>query len=254
LPRKAISGGRLDEREEETRCQNHVNFSPDGKWWWDGQRWQPVEQAPQPAPRPPGPPPSKRRKRWPWVLGGVVVLLVLFSVCIAAIANSSGGQQKATATATPAVAAATPKAATTAAKASAAPTRNGSCAPQPCANDNYGWIATVSDVKYDAPSGSDFEKPESGNVYVTMNVTFTNQLTTEQHANPTEFVLQDGAGIKHTIGFMTACPIWQPVNVTAGATFGPKCMVFEATAGKPTGLVLVWTPSGFGGGYQMKLS
>lgn len=181
-----------------------------------------------------------------------MVLLVLFSVCIAAIANSSGGQQKATATATPAAAAATTKAATAA--PAAAPTRNGSCAPQPCANDNYGWIVTVSDVKYDVQSGNQFEKPEAGNVYVIMNVTFTNQLDQEQHANPAEFVLQDGAGIKHTITFMSACESWSPVNVTKGATLGPKCLAFEAAAGKPSGLVLVWTPSGFGGGYNIKLS
>jgi hypothetical protein len=170
---------------------------------------------------------------------------------VAAI-NAGSGTKTAT-TSTP-----TPAAAQTAAKPTTAPTQapqaNGGCSPQPCANDNFGWIVNISDLKYDAPSGNQFEKPEAGNVYVTMNVTFTNKLKNEQHANPTEFVLQDGAGIKHTIGFMTNCPSWSPVNVTSGATFGPKCLVFEAAAGKPQGLTLVWTPSGFGGGYNIKLS
>jgi hypothetical protein len=224
-------------------------YSPDGKWWWDGQQWQPVEPGPA---QPPQQPPRSKRRRWPWFAAGAVVLVVLFSVCIAAIANSSGGQQKAASTATPAAQAATAKTATAA--PAAAPSKNGSCAPQPCANDNFGWIVTVSDVKYNAPSGNDFEKPEAGNVYVTMNVTFTNQLKSEQHANPTEFVLLDGSGIKHTETFMTACPFWEPVNVTSGATFGPKCLVFEAAAGKPQGLTLVWTPSFIGGGYNIKLS
>ncbi len=87
-----------------------------------------------------------------------------------------------------------------------------------------------------------------------MDVTFTNKTSQEQHANPTEFVLQDGAGIKHTVTFIDACPDWQPVNLTSGATLGPKCLAFESTAGKPAGLTLVWTPSGFGGGYNIKLS
>ena len=113
---------------------------------------------------------------------------------------------------------------------------------------------TIANVKYDAPSGNQFEKPEAGNVYVTMDVTFTNQLKAEQHANPTEFVMQDGSGIKHMTTFMTACPPWSPVNVTSGATFGPRCLAFQAAAGKPQGLVLVWTPGLFGGGYQIKLS
>ena len=44
------------------------------------------------------------------------------------------------------------------------------------------------------------------------------------------------------------------MNVTSGASYGPKCLAFEAAAGKPSGLVLVWTP-GFGGGdYNIKLS
>jgi hypothetical protein len=33
-------------------------YSPDGRWWWDGKQWVPVQQPPplpppQPAPRPP---------------------------------------------------------------------------------------------------------------------------------------------------------------------------------------------------------
>jgi hypothetical protein len=142
----------------------------------------------------------------------------------------------------------------TAASTAAAPGRDGSCSPQPCANDNYGWIVTVSNVRYDAQA-SEFEKPEAGNVFVMVDVTFTNKLDQEQHANPTEFVLADGAGIKHTWRPLAeGCATWEPVNLTKGATLGPKCLSFEATAGKPSPLVLVWTPSGFGGGYSIKLS
>ncbi len=223
-------------------------YSPDGKWWWDGQQWVPAAQAPEPS-RPPAPPGRPRRRRWPWAVGGLVVLFLI--VIIAASVSSAGKSQKVATTAT----VAPTHAAAAANPATAAPAaREGSCSPQPCANDNYGWIVTVTDVKYDAPSGNDFEKPEAGNVYVTLNVTFTNKTGKEQHANPTEFVLLDGAGVKHTVAFMTACPIWEPVNLAPGATLGSKCLVFQATAGKPSGLALVWTPSLIGGSYTMKLT
>src|SRR5262249_49681782 len=159
--------------------------------------------------------------------------------CTAAVSNRSPeGQSSANLTATTAP---TPVPAKTAIPTLAL-TRDGSCSPQPCANDNYGWIVIVGDVKYDVPSGNQFIKPESGNVFVTLNVTFTNKLDVEQHANPFQFVLLDGAGIKHPVAFLGPCESWQAVNVTKGATFGPKCLSFEATAGKPNGLVLVWTP------------
>jgi hypothetical protein len=163
------------------------------------------------------------------------------------VANSGNQSKKAASTPT----AAATKAATPAPAANQA----GTCTPQPCANDNFGWVVNASNLRYDIASGNDFEKPEAGNVFVAVDVSFTNRLKTEQHANPTEFVLQDGAGIKHQTTFMTtACPVWEPVNVTPGATLGPKCIAFQASAGKPNGLVLVWTPSLVGGGYNMKLS
>lgn len=43
-------------------------------------------------------------------------------------------------------------------------------------------------------------------------------------------------------------------EVLEGAALGPKCIAFEVAADKPAGLVLVWSPSGFGGDYSIKLS
>lgn len=225
-------------------------WSDDRQHWFDQEqkRWRPAAEW-QGEPPPP-PTPRKRGQRWPWVVGGAVALVVLMGVCLAAVNSSSSSLQSTATVATP----------TAAAKATAqptatptpAPTRNGSCGPQPCANDNYGWIVVVSDVKYDVPSGNQFIKPEAGNVFVTLSVTFTNKLDSEQHANPFQFVLLDGAGVKHTVALLGPCESWQAVNVTKGGTFGPKCLAFQAAAGKPTGLVLVWTPSF--GDYQMKLT
>jgi len=196
-------------------------YSPDGRWWWNGSQWVPV-----PA----------RRRTWPWIVGvAAVVLLVLV---VAAAAANSGAPGRAVA----------------AASVAAPIARDGSCAPQPCANDNYGWIVTVNGFRYDVPSGSPFERPEPGNVYATVSVTFTNRLNREEHADPFNFVLLDGAGVKHAVSWFTSCPLWAGVNLTTGATLGPKCLGFQATGDRPAGLVLVWTPRFGGGDYDVPLS
>jgi hypothetical protein len=188
------------------------------------------------------------------VVGGLAILLVVFSVCVTAI-NSARPSGTAVGTVAPAQTLAPVTAIPTTTPATAAPAaRDGSCAPQPCANDNYGWIVNITNLRYGAQGGQ-FENPEAGNVFVFVDVTFTNKLDQERHANPLEFVLLDGAGVKHTWRpLLDACPTWGAVNLTKGATFGPKCMSFEAAAGKPSGLALTWTPSVVGGGYNIKLS
>jgi hypothetical protein len=203
-------------------------YSPDGRWWWDGLRWVPTQQA------------RIRQRPWPWVVAAVAAALVALAV-IASAASRGAPPRVAAAPAAPA--------------ARAAPAvRDGSCAPQPCANDNYGWIVNVNGLRYDAASGSAFERPETGNVYVTVSVTFTNRLDREEHANPFNFVLRDGAGVKHAVSWFTSCPLWAGVNLTKGATLGPKCLGFQAAAGQPSGLVLVWTPQFGGGDYPIGLS
>jgi hypothetical protein len=238
--------------EQQSPSGSTPQYSPDGKWWWDGSRWAPVGQAATAGPAKPAATAGRRRK-WPWVVGALVLLSVIG--IIGAAANGGSGQSAAAKPTSPThVAAATAPKATAKPVAAAPAGRDGSCAPQPCANDNYGWIVTVSNVHYGADGGQ-FDQPESGNVFVTADVTFTNKLDQEQNANPIDFVLQDGAGIKHTVRPMVdgPCQTWDAVNLTKGATL-TKCVSFEATSGKPTGLSLVWTPSGFGGGYTMKLS
>jgi hypothetical protein len=205
-----------------------------------GERWAPVQQS-IPIPPTPGPSTRTRPHLILWIGIGALALLMV-ETCTVSVAGTPG--TRASPTARP----------SSPARASAVPPRNGSCSPQPCANDSYGWIVTISDLRYDAPSGSQFERPEVGNVYVTMNVSFANRTSREQHADPFEFVLLDGAGVKHPVTIMGACPTWQAVDLTPGATLGPKCLVFEAAAGRPAGLALVWTPTVFGGGYNIRLS
>jgi hypothetical protein len=163
---------------------------------------------------------------------------------VAAIAANSGGSKQTVRTSAAASAAPTHVAAATKAPAPAAP--KAAACTAPCANAD-GWIVQVAGYKYGADSGNEFEKPEAGNVYVTVNVTFINHTSQEQNANPTTFVLQDANGIKHTTTFIDGCPTFDPVNLTKGSQLGPKCIVFEAAAGKPSPLTLVWTPQLFGG-------
>ncbi len=84
----------------------HGQLSPDGKWWWDGQKWQPVEQAPQAIAQ--APPPSKgsagnSRKALFIGIGVGAGVLLLFSVCVAALSSPSSpkGAPVAVATSTP---------------------------------------------------------------------------------------------------------------------------------------------------------
>lgn len=236
------------------------HFSEDRHWWWNGREWIPAGYAPAPKTGPPAepapssnpvplprtPPPLQRRGRALWWLLGGVGLILLLGVCTVAI-SSAGSRERATAAQQSSAAAPGTNGGPSAAG------RGGACSPQPCANDSYGWIVTVGDLKFDAQPGQ-FEHAEPGNVYVTMSVSFANRLRTERHADPFQFVLRDGAGVKHTATFIQTCPLWSAVNVTTGASYGPKCLVFQAAGDKPAGLVLVWTPRPGGGDYNIKLS
>jgi hypothetical protein len=188
-------------------------------------------------------------RRWPGrvrsgVLGG---LLVLGAALLAACGGSSAQPTQTTAQSQarpPASAAKSPAPA----QKPAAP-----ACQQPCAVHN-GVVVTVTNLVYGASSGNEFIVPESGNVYVTMNVDMKNGGDQEANFNPTNFVLLDGKGIKHTVTFTDNCPVFDAVNLTKGADSGPKCIAFEASANAPHGLTLVWTPGFFSGDINIKLT
>lgn len=218
-------------------------ISPDGQWRWDGQRWIPNTM------RPTSPlPPRKGHKMRNLGIGcaSVFGFFVLFGI-IGAIASPKSSSSSPTPAAS-AIPTAKPAAASTPAPKPATP-KPAAC-QQPCAVAS-GVTTTVSDVNYGADSG--FMKPEAGNTFVTMNVTMSNADQSEASFNPFNFVLLDGTGVKHTATFTDACPMFSAVNLTKGATT-TKCIAFEAAAGKPTGLTLVWTPSWLSGDHNIKLS
>jgi hypothetical protein len=215
-------------------------LSPDGNWWWDGQRWVPAGPV-DPRYRWDGGGFRRRRRSWPWLLAGAMALLLVFGVW----AGAAGGQASRSRAGV---------AGHGAAAAPAADAAQRTCAPQPCASDDAGLSVSASDVRYDAAPGRPFDRPEESNVLVTVSVTFTSSASAERHADPFSFVLQDGGGVKHPVRSTTFCPLWTGVNVTAGASYGPKCLAFEAVAGRPQPLTLVWTPALFGQDHPIRLS
>jgi hypothetical protein len=197
-----------------------VRDSTDGRWRWDGQQWVVAGESS-----------ARRRVRWPWLLAAALVVLVTVAGVLLALTQQPDDLDT-----------------------SASGANSAACAPQPCANDRDGWIVTVSDVRYGAASGNRFEVPDDGTVYVTLSVTFTNRLAGQSRAIPASFTLLDGAGVRHAAISISSCQLWDPADLPAGGTLGPRCLAFEATAGRPGGLDLIWTPTPGGDGHDIHLS
>lgn len=111
---------------------------------------------------------------------------------------------------------------------------------QPCVNVD-GLVLTVSDVVYGVTSTDGYFQPEAGNVFVSMNITVVNRSGKSQSVTEFGFKLQDGTGVSRDAERAGTCESWQNVDVADGATFGPKCLSFDAAAGVPTGLSLLWS-------------
>jgi hypothetical protein len=193
-------------------------LSPDGRYWWDGRAWVPVSG-----------PAGRRGRRWPWFTLGAAAMLLAVGVCAAAATGSHAGASR-----------------------GAAPGAGAPACAAPCASLG-GWSVHAGRLQYDADPGSGLQRPEPGNVYVTVDVKFANRTGREQHADAFQFVLRDGSGVKHPLVWLAGCPAWQGVNLTPGSTYGPKCVAFQAAAGQPAGLVLVWTPGLGAGDHEIRL-
>ena len=111
---------------------------------------------------------------------------------------------------------------------------------KPCANAG-GWIAELSGFRLGVTYGDEFKTPEPGNVFVDVYVTFINKSTNIESASPVDFKLRS-AGVDHHVDFTGPCSTWSSVGVTPGASYGPKCLAFQAGASERTGLVVVWKP------------
>lgn len=129
--------------------------------------------------------------------------------------------------------------------ASAPKAGNQGCSPAPCANAD-GFVVSVGTVNRNVTQSADdiAAPPDAGNHYVDVMVTFRNTTSSEQDANPFNFVLKDADGVKHTVEWFGGqnCGSWSAVNLTTNATLANKSLCFQA-GGDPKGkLTLVWTP------------
>lgn len=133
----------------------------------------------------------------------------------------------------------------------ASPTETEASCTKPCA-DSGGWIAEVKNFKYDVKSDNEFIQPESGNVFVTMEVTFINKSGSSHSASPFDFKLE-ADGVERDAEFVGPCEQWSPVDVSAHASYGPKCLAFQAKSGHRSGITLTWNP-GLTGTYDIPVS
>lgn len=59
-------------------------FSPDGQWRWDGQRWLPANGSGAPGSSPP------KRSRTPWIVGGAAVVVLALVAVLVIVFSASG--------------------------------------------------------------------------------------------------------------------------------------------------------------------
>ena len=134
---------------------------------------------------PPGPPPKKRRI-WLWIVLGVFALAVLG--CVGILAASQG------ATSTPPTATQAPAGNTPATGNTPAPTTApvGNAIGKPVMV-NADWTVTLNSVK--KSTGSEFDKPKAGSIFLVVNVTMQNTSGATQNASSIgQWSLKDASG------------------------------------------------------------
>ena len=150
-------------------------------------------QSPYAAPPPPVQP--KKRRRWPWVVG--ILLIVLIAIIAAASANSGKG--------TPTSANGSPTAApgNSAHKVGDAVTIGG-------------WQVVVNGVT--TSNGDSFTQPKTGNTFVLIDVTVTNTASSTQPVSSLiSFDMKDASGQKYTETIVSGAPNPPDGNVAAGS-------------------------------------
>lgn len=77
---------------------------------------------------------------------------------------------------------------------------------QSCAEVN-GLVVELSNLMFNVSSDNQFITPESGNVWVTVDVTFVNKSNSNQRVSPIDFKLRS-AGVEHSYEFIGPCESW----------------------------------------------
>src|SRR6266705_3931240 len=137
---------------------------------------------------PPGPPPKKRRT-WLWIVLGVFALAILG--CVGILAESSGATN-------------TPPQATQASGNTPATGNTPAPTTAPAGNSigkpvvvNADWTVMLNSVK--KSTGSEFDTPKAGNIYLVVNVTMRNTSGATQNASSIgQWSLKDSSGQTYT--------------------------------------------------------
>ena len=138
---------------------------------------------------PPGPPPKKRRT-WLWIVLGVFALAILG--CVGILAASQG------ATSTPPGASQAPAGNTPSTGNTPAPTQApaGNAIGKPVVV-NVDWTVTLNSVK--KSTGSEFDQPKAGNIFLVVNVTMQNTSGATQNASSIgQWSIRDASGQTYT--------------------------------------------------------
>jgi hypothetical protein len=119
------------------------------------------------------------------------------------------------------------------------------CTPSPCGVHN-GYVLIINGANRNV-AGNDFSKPEPGNHFVIVTLTFVNNSNDTQHPDSFCCRLTDSTGVTRSDSFIAVgingCESWQGADIAKGAKLGPKNLCFEAAGDANAPLTLVWSPS-----------
>ncbi len=153
------------------------------------QPYQPYQQPPQYPQQQPyyppmiTPPPQKKSRTWLWIVLGVVALVILGCIGFTTLAARTATNTINT------VATNVSTTATTASNPSSAP--KGSIGKAVVVDSD--WTVTLNKVS--TSTGSEFDKPKAGNIFLVVNVTLKNTSSTTQNASTVvQWSLKDSTG------------------------------------------------------------
>ena len=177
--------------------------------------------------------------------GGLIIALVVLSAIGAAIGGQKTGSNSGTNDTSTAGSVGAVSASPTPSPRATSSIVGPPCTPAPCgAHDGYALI--INGVNRNAP-GNDFSKPEAGNHFVIVTLTFVNNSNDTQHPDSFCCKVTDSTGVTRSDSFTAAgingCDSWQAVDLAKGARLGPKTLCFEAAGDPNAQLTLVWSPS-----------
>jgi hypothetical protein len=84
------AGRKMMDEQSAQQPGSDPQYSPDGRFWWDGQRWQPMPSAPSPRRRPP----------FRWVVLAILAVLIVGTVAAVAYSKVANPQHTITGTMT----------------------------------------------------------------------------------------------------------------------------------------------------------